>query len=167
MRSFMKLRLMAMMFLQFFIWGSWYATGGNYMKSHGMTDVIYLVYLASPIGSIVSPFFLGMVADRFFAVEKLMGVMHLLSGIFLLCAPSIGAGSPAVFLSFMLLHMLCYMPTVGLASPTVFHLVVDKENEFPVIRVFVTFGWIGAGLIVSYLFQDDPTELPMYVAGPC
>ncbi|MEI9908313.1 MAG: hypothetical protein WDO71_00770 [Bacteroidota bacterium] len=64
---------MAMMFLQFFIWGSWYATGGNYMKSHGMTDVIYLVYLASPIGSIVSPFFLGMVADRFFSRSESNG----------------------------------------------------------------------------------------------
>src|SRR6266567_7835338 len=100
MRSFMKVRLMAMMYLQFFIWGSWYATGGNYMGSHGMRDVIYLVYLASPIGSIVSPFFLGMIADRFFAVEKLMAIMHLLSGIFLLCAPSLGAGSPALFFGF-------------------------------------------------------------------
>jgi len=165
MRSFMKLRLMGMMFLQFFIWGSWYATGGNYMKSHGMTDVIYLVYLASPIGSIVSPFFLGMIADRFFAVEKLMGVMHLLSGIFLLCAPWLGATSPVIFLSFMFLHMLCYMPTVGLASATAFHLVGDKEKEFPVIRVFGTFGWIGAGFIVSYLLQGDTTAVPMYVAG--
>jgi len=165
MHSFLKPRLMAMMFLQFFIWGSWYATGGNYMKSHGMTDVIYLVYLASPIGSIVSPFFLGMIADRFFAVEKLMGVMHLLSGIFLFCAPSFGAGSPAIFLSFMFLHMLCYMPTVGLASATVFHLVGDKEKEFPVIRVFGTLGWIGAAFIVSYLLQGDTTALPMYVAG--
>jgi nucleoside transporter len=165
MHSFMKLRLMAMMFLQFFIWGSWYATGGNYMKSHGMTDVIYLVYLASPIGSIVSPFFLGMIADRFFAVEKLMGVMHLLSGIFLFCAPSLGATSPAIFLSFMFLHMLCYMPTVGLASATAFHLIGDKEKEFPVIRVFGTFGWISAGIIVSYVLQADTTALPMYVAG--
>jgi len=135
------------------------------MKSHGMTDVIYLVYLASPIGSIVSPFFLGMIADRFFAVEKLMGVMHLLSGIFLLCAPSLGAGSPVIFLSFMFLHMLCYMPTVGLASATAFHLVGDKEKEFPVIRVFGTFGWITAGFIVSYLLQGDTTAMPMYIAG--
>ena len=165
MRSFMKLRLMAMMFLQFFIWGSWYATGGNYMKSHGMTDVIYLVYLASPIGSIVSPFFLGMVADRLFAVEKLMGVLHLLSGIFLFCAPWLGAASPSIFLSFMFLHMLCYMPTVGLASATAFHLIGDKEKEFPVIRVFGTFGWISAGIIVSYLLHGDTTALPMYVAG--
>ena len=156
---------MAMMFLQFFIWGSWYATGGNYMNSHGMKDVIYLVYLASPIGSIISPFFLGMIADRFFAVEKLMGVMHLLSGIFLFCAPWLGATSPTIFLSFMFLHMLCYMPTVGLASATAFHLIGDKEKEFPIIRVFGTFGWISAGIIVSYLLQADTTALPMYVAG--
>jgi nucleoside transporter len=165
MRNFMQLRLMAMMFLQFFIWGSWYSTGGNYMKSHGMTDVIYLVYLASPIGSIVSPFFLGMVADRFFAVEKLLGVMHVLSGIFLFCAPWLGAASPSIFLSFMFLHMLCYMPTVGLSSATAFHLIGDKEKEFPLVRVFGTFGWISAGIIVSYLLKGDTTALPMYVAG--
>ena len=62
-----------MMFLQFFIWGAWYATGGNYMKSHGMTNVIYLAYMASAIGAIVSPFFLGVIADRFFPVQKVLG----------------------------------------------------------------------------------------------
>lgn len=161
----MKLRLMAMMFLQFFIWGSWYPTGGNYMTSHGMSDVIYLVYLASPIGSIVSPFFLGMVADRFFAVEKLMGILHMLSGVFLFCAPWFGAASPVVFLTCMFLHMLCYMPTVGLSSATAFHLVSNKEKEFPVIRVFGTLGWISAGFIVSYILKGDDTALPMYVAA--
>jgi len=165
MRSFMKLRLMAMMFLQFFIWGSWYATGGNYMKSHGMTDVIYLVYLASPIGSIVSPFFLGMIADRFFPVQKVMGVMHILSGIFVCAAPIAGSNSPSLFLILMLLHMLCYMPTVGLATATAFHLIGDKEKEFPLIRVFGTFGWIAAGIIVSYLLHADTTPVPMYVAA--
>jgi len=165
MRSFMKLRLMAMMFLQFFIWGSWYATGGNYMKSHGMTDVIYLVYLASPIGSIVSPFFLGMIADRFFPVQKVMGVMHILSGVFVCAAPLAGSNFPSLFLILMLLHMLCYMPTVGLATATAFHLIGDKEKEFPAIRVFGTFGWIAAGVIVSYLLHADTTPVPMYVAG--
>jgi nucleoside transporter len=165
MSRFIRWRLMLMMFLQFFIWGAWYATGGNYMKAHGMSDVIYLVYLASPIGSIVSPFFLGMIADRFFAVEKLMGIMHLLSGLFLFCAPSFGAVNPAVFLSFMFLHMLCYMPTVGLASATVLHLAGDREKEFPVIRVFGTIGWITAGIIVSYVLQGDSTAAPLYVAS--
>jgi MFS family permease len=107
MRSFMKLRLMAMMFLQFFIWGSWYATGGNYMKSHGMTEVIYLVYLASPIGSIVSPFFLGMIADRFFPVQKVMGVMHILSGI-LCCTDCRQQLSFAIPYSYVIAHAVLY-----------------------------------------------------------
>ncbi len=157
---------MIMMFLQFFIWGAWYATGGNYMKAYGMSGVIYIVYLASPIGSIVSPFFLGMIADRFFAVEKLMGVMHLLSGLFLFSAPSFGAANPAVFLSFMFLHMLCYMPTVGLASAMVLHLAGNREKEFPVIRVFGTIGWITAGIIVSYILQGDSTSAPSMSPAP-
>ena len=165
MLSYMNLRLMAMMFLQFFIWGSWYSTGGNYMKNHGMTDVIYLVYLASPIGSIVSPFFLGMIADRFFPVQRVMGTMHILSGIFVFAAPLAGENSPPIFLSLMFLHMLCYMPTVGLATATAFHLVGDKEKEFPAIRVFGTLGWIAAGIVVSYLLHADTTPAPMYVAG--
>src|SRR6267378_7393132 len=102
----MRLRLMIMMFLQFFIWGSWYATGGNYMKSHGMSDIIYLAYMVSPIGSIVSPFFLGMIADRFFPVQKVMGTMHILSGIFVFCAPLFGESSGPIFLAFLLFHML-------------------------------------------------------------
>jgi len=165
MHSLMKVRLMGMMFLQFFIWGSWYATGGNYMQSHGMGDIIYLAYMVSPIGSIVSPFFMGMIADRFFAVQKVMGVMHILSGLFVICAPWLGTTSPSLFLLFLLFHMLCYMPTVGLASATAFHLVKDKEKEFPIIRLFGTFGWIGAGILVSYFLEGDDTALPMYVAG--
>ena len=154
-----------MMFLQFFIWGSWYATGGNYMKSHGMSDLIYLAYMVSPIGSIVSPFLLGLVADRLFAVQKVMGVMHILSGIFVFAAPIVSEVSSTLFLLCLLFHMLCYMPTVGLATATAFHLLKDKENDFPSVRVFGTLGWIGAGIIVSYLLQGDTTPLPMYVAG--
>ncbi|HEX6891699.1 MAG TPA: MFS transporter [Chryseolinea sp.] len=161
----MKVRLMGMMFLQFFIWGSWYATGGNYMASHGMSDIIYLAYMVSPIGGIVSPFFMGMIADRFFSVQKVMGVMHILSGIFVICAPLLGSTSPTLFLLFLLFHMLCYMPTVGLASATAFHLVDDKEKEFPIIRLFGTFGWIGAGILVSFFLHGDTTPLPMYVSG--
>lgn len=156
---------MVMMFLQFFIWGSWYATGGNYMKSHGMSDIIYLAYMVSPIGSIVSPFFLGLIADRLFAVQKVMGVMHILSGIFVFLAPSMSDISPVLFLTFLLFHMLCYMPTVGLATATAFHLLKDKENDFPFVRVFGTLGWISAGIIVSYILQGDTAPLPMYVAG--
>ena len=159
---------MVMMFLQFFIWGSWYATGGNYMRSQGMTDVIYLAYMASPIGSIVAPFFLGMIADRLFPVQRVLGVMHVLSGLFVFFAPFVAEGtfaSTPLFLTFLLLHMLCYMPTVGLAMATAFHLLKNKEREFPVVRVCGTIGWIAAGFVVSYLLKGDTTALPMYVAG--
>ena len=164
----MKARLMVMMFLQFFIWGAWYATGGNYMKSRGMTDVIHLAYMASPIGSIVAPFFLGMIADRLFPVQRVLGVLHVLSGLFVFSAPLVAEGafvSIPVFLTLLLLHMLCYMPTVGLATATAFHLLKNKEREFPLVRVCGTVGWIAAGIVVSYLLQGDTTALPMYVAG--
>jgi nucleoside transporter len=168
MHRLIKTRLMAMMFLQFFIWGAWYATGGNYMRAQGMTDEIYLAYMASPIGSIVAPFFLGMIADRFFAVQKVLGVMHVLSGLFVFLAPFAAEGpfqSTTLFLILLLLHMLCYMPTVGLAMATSFHLLPNKEREFPIVRMFGTLGWIAAGIVVSRLLQGDTTALPMYIAG--
>jgi nucleoside transporter len=164
----LEARLMLMMFLQFFIWGAWYATGGNYMKSHGLSDAIYLAYMASPIGSIVAPFFLGMIADRLFPVQRVLGVMHILSGAFVFGAPFLAEGrfaSTPAFLAFLLLHMLCYMPTVGLAMATSFHLLKDKEREFPLVRVCGTMGWIAAGILVSYLLHGDTTALPMHVAG--
>ena len=138
------------------------------MKAHGMGNIIYLAYTASSIGSIVSPFFLGAIADRFFPVQKVLGVMHILSGIFVFCAPffvETGLPSPGLFLTFLLLHMLCYMPTVSLATATAFHLLDNKEKEFPVIRVFGTLGWIAAGIVISYLLKADATALPMRISG--
>ncbi len=163
-----KARLSVMMFLQFFIWGAWYATAGNYMNTHGMTNVIYLAYMASSVGSIVAPFFLGMIADRFFPVQKVLGVMHILSGIFVFCAPFFAEGSfvsTPLFLVFLLLHMLCYMPTVNLAAATAFHILNDREKEFPIIRLFGTVGWITAGIVVSKLLHGDITAMPMRVSG--
>jgi|SRR5271154_1831648 len=163
-----KTRLSIMMFLQFFIWGAWYATGGNYMKSHGMGNVIYLAYMTSAIGSIISPFFLGMIADRFFPVQKVLGVMHILSGIFVFCAPFFAEGSfisTPLFLTFLLLHMLCYMPTVNLAAAAAFHILDKREKQFPLIRLFGTLGWITAGVVVSKLLHGDITAMPMRVSG--
>jgi nucleoside transporter len=168
MQKFILTRLRIMMFLEFFIWGAWYATAGNYMKSTGMTDIIYLAYMASPIGSIVAPFFLGMIADRFFAVQKVMGVMHVLAGVAIFCAPLVAEGafhSPPIFLSLLLINMLCYMPTIGLATATAFHLLPRKEKQFPLIRVFGTVGWIVAGILVSLIFKGDATSIPMRAAG--
>ena len=168
MSSLITVRLMVMMFLQFFVWGAWYATGGNYMRARGMTDAIYIAYMASPVGSIVAPFFLGMIADRFFAVQRVLGVMHILSGLAVFAAPLVAERevvSTPLFLTLLFVHMLCYMPTVGLAMATAFHLLPRKERQFPVVRMFGTLGWIVAGILVSRLLQGDTTALPMYIAG--
>jgi nucleoside transporter len=160
-------RLMLMMFLQFFIWGAWWTTVGNYMRSHGMTDLIYVAYISCPTGSIVAPFLLGAIADRFFPMQKVLGTMHLLSSAFLLAAPFLAenVGSPMLFIVALFAHMLCYMPTVGLATATAFHLLQNKEVEFPRVRMLGTIGWIVAGILVSRLLKSDATALPMFVSA--
>lgn len=163
-----KLRLFLMMFLQYAIWGSWYVTVGNYMSAIGMSSSIYWAYTVSPIAAIVSPFFLGMVADRFFATEKVLGILHLIGGVAMLLAPFAAEGSfasPTLFILLLLVHMLSYMPTVGLTNSLAFAHLEDQEKEFPIIRVFGTIGWIAAGIFVSKILGADETSLPLSVAG--
>lgn len=154
------------MFLEFFVWGAWYVTVGNYMANIGMSDAIYWAFTVSPIGAIVAPFFLGMVADRFFATEKVLGVLHLIGGVAMFAAPFVAeAGSTVGFIILLLIHMLCYMPTVALTNSLAFHHLDNQEKEFPLIRVFGTIGWIVAGILVSKVLHADLTGLPLKVAG--
>ena len=152
------------MFLEFFIWGSWYVTIGNYMATVGMTDVIDWAYTVHPIGAILSPFFLGMVADRFFATERVLGVMHILGGAALLATP-LFVGQPVGFIGMLLLHTLFFAATMGLANTLAFHHMTDQERQFPMIRVFGTIGWIVAGVLVSGVLHADETAVPLYVGG--
>lgn len=155
-----------MMFLEFLIWGGWYVTVPNYMKAHGMDGNIATVFTLCPIAAIISPFFLGMVADRFFATEKVLAVMSLLGGAFLILVPILAAtGNPNLFIGLLLLHALCFMPTLGLTSSLAFHHVTDQEKQFPIIRVFGTIGWIAANWIVSRMLHGDNTAVQFYVAG--
>lgn len=160
----MTLRLGLMMFLEFFIWGAWYVTVGNYMTTIGLTGVIYWAYTVSPIAAVVSPFFLGMVADRYFATEKVLAALHLLGGAAILAAPAF-SHSGGWFILLLLVHMLCYMPTLGLTNSLAFHNISDQETQFPVIRVFGTVGWIAANVLVSAVLGADATPLPLYTAG--
>lgn len=157
-------RLSAMMFLEFFIWGSWYVTVGNYMTHIGMTDAIYWAYTVNPIACIVSPFFLGMVADRFFSTEKVLGVMHILGGLALGAAPFFSR-SPVWFVVMLLVHSLFFAATMGLANSLAFHNITDQERQFPLIRVFGTIGWIVAGVLVSAVLHADQTPIPLYTGA--
>ena len=164
-------RLSTMMFLQFFIWGAWYVTVGNYMAANGMASLTHWPYTVNPIAAIIAPFFLGLVADRYFSTEKILGVLHLLGGIVMMFVPAL-VGRPTLFILMLLAYNLCYMPTLGLANSLAFHNIDDQEKQFPLIRVFGTIGWIVAGFFIAIVLGmftgdqlPDTTPLPIYTTG--
>ncbi len=157
-------QLSVMMFLQFFVWGAWYVTMGPYMNSNGMSDSIATAYTVGPIAAIVSPFFLGMVADRFFASERVLAILHILGGACLFLAPMAAQQSSTLFIVMVLAHMLCYMPTLGLTSSLAMHNMTNSEKQFPMIRVFGTIGWIVANLVISQMAWDTSANM-FYLAG--
>src|SRR4051812_47820352 len=164
-------RLGAMMFLQFFIWGAWYTTIAVYMTNHGMERLTFWPYTVNPIAAIVAPFFLGLIADRYFATEKVLGLLHLVGGLILFAVPRFTA-APSTFITLLLLYNLCYMPTLGLANSLAFHHIQSQEKQFPLIRVFGTVGWIVAGLFISFVLvrlatgaAPEQTALPLYTAA--
>ena len=171
MQSAIGARLSAMMFLQFFIWGAWYVTIGNYMAAQGMADLTHWPYTVNPVAAIIAPFFLGLVADRFFATERVLGVLHIVGGLIMLLVPQ-ATGSPVLFISLLLLYNLCYMPTLGLSNSLAFHHIENQEKQFPLIRVFGTVGWIVAGLFIGFVLGQftggelpDRTPLPLYTTA--
>ncbi len=169
--SAISTRLSAMMFLQFFIWGAWYVTIGNYMAAQGMADLTHWPYTVNPVAAIVAPFFLGLVADRFFATERVLGALHIIGGLIMLTVPQ-ATGSPLLFILLLLLYNICYMPTLGLANSLAFHNIENQEKQFPLIRVFGTIGWIVAGLFIGFVLGQfsgdelpDRTPLPLYTTA--
>jgi nucleoside transporter len=169
--SGIRTRLSVMMFLEFFIWGAWYTTIAVYMTAQHMETLTHWPFTVNPVAAIVAPFFVGLVADRYFATEKVFALLHLIGGILLLIAPRM-VGSPGTFIIILLLYNLCYMPTLGLSSSLGFHHIADQEKDFPKIRVWGTIGWIIAGLFISFGLrafvsgvQPEQTALPLYSAG--
>lgn len=148
--SNIKLRLSIMMFLQFFLWGAWFATLGQCLGENNLSDIIGDSYGAAPIAAIISPLFLGLIADRFFPSQIVMGVLLLIGGVMLTMAPAYAVAGDGDALKWLFLgHLLCYMPTLGLGNSIAF-ANVDDQNEFPKIRVWGTIGWIAAGLFVGF-----------------
>jgi nucleoside transporter len=166
MNTTIRVQLSTMMFLQFFIWGAWFVTLGQCLGTNGLVDAIGGAYGTAPIAAIFAPLFLGIVADRFFASEKVMGALLLLGGILMCMAPGIAAAGDGKTLVWLFLgHMLCYMPTLALGNNIVFANVPD-QNQFPKIRVWGTIGWIVAGLAIGFLGWSAKFHI-FWLAGIC
>jgi nucleoside transporter len=144
-----------MMFLEFFIWGGWFVTMGSYLASnlHASGAQSALAYSTQSWGAIIAPFVVGLIADRYFNAERLLGGLHIVGGILLYSL--YGASDFTAFYPYLLAYMILYMPTLALVNAISFRQMDEPARHFSTVRVWGTIGWIVAGLLISYLFGWD------------
>jgi len=143
------------MFMEYFIWGAWYVTMGTYLFTHFDANALQVgsSYANLSIAAIISPFFVGLIADRYFAAEKVMAVLHLAGGVVLYYISTVTAFGDFWWL--ILLYTLLYMPTMSLTNSISFHQMKDGGKEFPMVRVFGTVGWIVAGILIGTMGYES------------
>ncbi|MEZ5104310.1 MAG: nucleoside permease [Draconibacterium sp.] len=163
MKPKLTFQLSFMMFLEFFIWGVWFVPLGNYLTTIGFQgEQVGAVFSTLAWGSIISAFFVSLIADRYFSAQKLIGFLHVIGGVLIFIASRIT--EPGLLFWTMLAFMICYMPTVALASTIALHHVSDAGRQFPRIRVLGTIGWVISGLAASAL-KIENTNIPMIMAA--
>ncbi|MGC1515931.1 MAG: MFS transporter [Maribacter sp.] len=158
MKNGVRAQLCFMMFLEFFIWGAWFVTLGTFLGNNlDATDgQIALAFSTQSWGAIIAPFIIGIIADRYFNAERILGVLHVLGAILMYFMYSTTEFS--IFYVLVLGYMIFYMPTLALVNSVSFNQMKNPAKEFSMVRVFGTLGWIIAGLSISYVFNWDKTS---------
>ena len=146
------------MFFQFFIWGGWWVTLGTFLSKNLNASGIEIstAFSTQSWGAIIAPLFIGLIADKFFNAERILGFLHILGGLFLYLMTY--ASDFQSFYPYILVYMIIYMPTLALVNSVAFYQMKDTAKDFSSIRVFGSIGWIIAGLMISYLFKWDSNE---------
>lgn len=154
-----RFKLSLMMFLEFFIWGAWFVTMGTYLStvlnSEGFE--IGAAYATQSLGAIIAPFIIGLIADRFFAAQRILAILHLIGAVLLYMVAK--AENFVQFYPFILAYMILYMPTLALVNSVSFRQMRDPSRQFSTIRVWGTIGWIVAGLIIGYIMHWEEKGL--------
>ncbi len=165
-----QIKLSIMMFLEFFIWGAWFVTLWKYLAAMKCDSITGLAYSTTGIAALISPLFVGMIADRFFSTEKVLAALHFGGAVLMFWASTIT--DKMLFFWVLLAYAICYMPTLALTNSISLRQMTCPEKEFPAIRVLGTIGWIAAGLIVGFMPESisglatiENTSLPMRIAS--
>lgn len=158
MNSTTRFKLSFMMFLEFFIWGGWFVTLGTFLDKNlsASGPEIGSVFSTQSWGAIIAPFIIGLIADRYFNAEKILGVLHLIGAV--LMYQMYNATDISAFYPYVFVYMVLYMPTLALVNSVSFNQMGDPEKEFANIRIWGTIGWILAGVLISYFFHWDAQE---------
>ena len=154
-----SVQLSLLMFFQFFIWGAWFVTMGTFLSQefNSTGSELSLAYETQSIGAIIAPFIIGLIADKYFAAQKVLGTIHLF-GAFLLYNAGVSENF-SHFYPYILIYMLLYMPTLALANSVAFRQMKDPSKEFAPIRIFGSIGWIIAGLLIGYFSWESLNTL--------
>jgi nucleoside transporter len=156
---FVKIRLSLMMFLEFFVWGSWYVTMGTFLGANiqAKDQDISLAFSTQSLGAILAPFLVGLIADRYFQAQKILGSIHLVGAVMLYGLHQ--AVDFSTFFPILLGYMILFMPTLALVNSISFNQMAQPEKEFSGVRIWGTIGWIAAGILISTLAWDSQEGL--------
>lgn len=165
MQTQLRIKLSFFMFLQYFVWGSWYVSMATYLSKtlQFKGEQIGLAYGAFAIGAMISPFFVGLIADRYFASEKILAFLGIVGGLLLFILPQ--ATTFGSFYPILIIYCASYVPTLALGTSLSLHHLANPKRDLPFIKAFSAVGWIAGGLTLSIIFESEQSSIQFYIAG--